>query len=284
MSVDAAQFTQSATLGQTSPTQGSVAPPPVEQANVSVPGAATFVPDSQPAVQQGQEVAQGGEQPSQPEVDYRAELERERQLRQQREQENQQFRQGIQQFQQSLAQQQQQQQEQQELQMMLAQAEGMSTAEASQFLRNQIALRDQRKAQMHQQQLQQVQQQSEYMLRNGLAPAYAADLMKHHSIPEEAREELLSLGDPDLMFQHALAIKRRWDAVAAYKAQAERNNQQLARSQEVTALAQNGLTQVGGQNGAGAYQVEIPDDLDPDEKAMMLYAMQQRIERGLPPR
>jgi hypothetical protein len=271
MSVDASQLNPSAMTNTPPSDQGSVAPPQNERGYRVIPEAYEPVPGSQPAAQPDQTAA------SQPEVDYKERYEQEARLREQREAENQRYRQGIQQLEQGFQQQTAQQQEAQERAMILATAENMSAEEGNRYLNQQWAIRDQRKQQQMQQAIEQERQQFQQQAKVIAAKPYADHLAQSLGLSEDAKEELLALGDPDLMFQQAPTIKRRYDKWEQERAQWQGQNQQLARSTEVTALRQNGLAQMGGQNGGGTWQLEVSDD--PDEAAMQIYAAQKHIEQ-----
>lgn len=260
---------QPAAATQSSSTPGSVAPPRNEQEQGQTPGAVQGQENRQPADPNPQ-VAQGqGEQPeTPPQPDYRAQYEQERQERLRRDQELNQYRQTVSQIQQYAQDQQQNQQLQQQVQMMLAHADNLPSSEASSYLKNQVTNMLAQQRIQAQQQVQQVRQESEQQVRQIAAPQYADHLIQSLGIPAEARQELLNLRDPDLMYQQAPIIKQRYDQWEQQKSEWERQQQQLGRTQEVNALRQNGLASIGGQGAGGTVELEVSDD--PDERAMQV--------------
>jgi hypothetical protein len=266
MSVDASQITQPAPQ-QFSPLSGQVAPPAQGQQPASGPGAVPQQPQSQPAQQPQQTVAP--EAPaSPPQIDPAILAERQR--LQQLEAQNRQYQQFVDQLQRAAQENQQNQQFNQNVQMMLARAEAMPQQEANAFLRDQIQSVIAQERLRAQQEVQQVRQQADQQIRMVTAPQYADYLLKQLQLPEEAREELLALGDPDTMLRYAPQVKARHDRYQQQLAQFQNSQVQVARSQEVQAMQNAGLGAFGGQDG-GSFQVEIPDHLSADEKAMLIY-------------
>lgn len=257
-------------------TLGSVAPPQPERAQPHAPEASQPPQGGQPAAP-GSDVAQDGQQPSPPPVDYSAQLEQERQARLRVEAEARQYRDAISQVQRYAEEQQANQAVQQQVQMMLATADGMSSADGSQYLQRQIANLLTQQQLTARQQMQQREQGWEQERKQIAAPLYADHLIQEMGLPAEAKAELLNLRDPDLMYQQAPAIKQRYDAWEQQRKTWEQQNQQFARSQEAGVLRQNGLGAVGGQGAGGVYEIEVSDD--PDIRAMQVLAAQRKLER-----
>lgn len=281
-----------ATTEESSPTQGQVAPPRVEQDQGVAPGAGQDQPQRQPAPQQGQPVASGNQQSqqqaetpasSQQERDYRAEWERERAARERLQGQTREYQNVISQVQQYAANQQENQALQNQVNMILATADNMPSSEGTQYLRNQITNLVGQTRLSSQQQLQQREQQHQQEIRTVAAGPYADHLITSMGIPPEAKQELLNLGDPDLMFRQAPVIKERYDKMTQMQAAWEAYQQQQGRSQEVNRLRENGLANVGGQSAGAAYEIDI-DDGDPDVAAMQilngLREMEHRMSRG----
>ncbi len=266
--VDSSQFNQPATQQPSAPV-GTVAPPPVAQAYAPVPGSGNPQVQGQPAQQPQEPVA-----PQQPQVDYTALLgQRDAELQRQREQ-NQQLQSVVSQIQRAAEENQQTQAFNQEMTMALAHADNLPADQARSYLQNQWMQSVQRERIRQQQQMQQFQQQAEQEKKAIAAPLYADHLMTANGLPPEAKQELLALGDPDLMFRMAPQIKARYDSWNAQLQGFQSNQVQNARAQEVAAMQNAGFGAVGGQN-TGSFQVEIPDDIDPDEKAMLIYNYQK---------
>ena len=265
MSVDPTQMSQPA-VTQPSATPGSVAPPPVAQAHQVTPGAGQPVQGSQPAPQTAAPVAPGTQpvSPPQPQpvapdpqrLREQAELNQYRQIMGQ------------------IAAQAQQQQENNELDqrltMITARAESMPVAEANTFLREQMKQIAAQRDAIAQQRIQQREQEFAQRERMLVAPQYADYLVQTLGLPADAKAELLALRDPDLMQNYAPVIKQRYDAWQQQFSQVQQNQVQMARSQEVQAMSQAGLTSFGGQTAGGSMQIEVPDD--PDERAMAILA------------
>lgn len=273
---DRSQIDPSAATNQPSSTPGPVAPSQPEQGTGIAPGA---VPGPQTAQPGGavQPVATEGTTPSPPQPDLQAELAREREARQQLQNQYRQNQQMIQQVQRYAQEQQENQQLQQQVDMMLATADNMPSGEANTYLRGQIKnLLGQTKIQS-QQAIQQLQQQHQQEIRTVAAGPYADHLIQSMGLPPEAKEELMALGDPEMMYRQAPGIKQRYDRFNAQLAQYQDNQQQIARSQEVNAIRQNGLANVGGQGAGASYELEVSDD--PDIRAMQVLAHLRERER-----
>jgi hypothetical protein len=284
---DRTQGTQPAATNQSSSTPGSVAPPRVEQDGVT-PGVDQNAQNPKPGylqvptIAQGQPEQQQPQQATQPAEDLAAQLARERQERERLQNETRQYQAAINQVRQYAETQQQTQAQQQQIDMILAQADAMPSSEGAAYLRNQMRTLIQQQQLAAHQQIQQREQQFEQERKILAAPAYADYLMESMQIPAEAKQEILALQDPELMYRMAPQIKQRYEQFNNQLAQFQQGQQQLARSQEVNALRQNGLTAVGGQGAGASYDIEVSDD--PDERAMQILAhMRERERQGLPP-
>lgn len=272
MSVDASHMQSPATV-QNSVTQGSVAPPPVTQAYDQVPGSGQPQQVSQPGTQQEQPVAPV--QNTGPSVeDIQRQLEAERNQRLQRDQELAQMRGVVGQIQTAAEEQQRQQQFNQRMNTVLAAAENMPTAEANRYIsqQTQLILNEQQNA-IRQQSRQQIQQ-AQQAAQQAALPQYAEHLASSLGLSESGKRKLNALGDPELMYKMAPIFKADEDDMNSKLAQFQQNQVQQGRAQEVAAMQNAGLGAIGGQN-TGSFQVEIPDDLDPDEKALRILNYQK---------
>lgn len=282
---DTYQVDQSATQVQPS-SPGVVAPSPSEQGNSGVPESSPAQGTGQPAslapagVVRGesQQVEEQPEQQASSDVDFRAQYEQERQANLRNQQEMGRYREIVGQIQRAAEEQQQNNAIQQQIDMMLATADNMSPSEGAAYLRNQIKTTLSQVRNMSQQELHQERLRHEAEKRMIAAPQYADHLIQSLGIPPEAKQELLNLGDPDLMYRQAPVIKERYDQFNQQRKAWEQSQQQLARSQEVTTLRQNGLAAIGGQGAGGAYQLEVSDD--PDERAMQILNHLRQREQG----
>ncbi len=261
--VDSFTINQPATQQPSVPV-GSVAPPPVAQAYAPVPGSGQPQQPSQPAQQQPEQpVAQ------QPEVDYAAQLAARDAELQRVQAQNHQMQSVVNQIQQAAEANQRTQAFNAELQMMLAHADNLPADQAKGYLQGQFQQALQKEQMRAQQERQQLQQQYESEKKQIAAPLYADHLLQANGLPPEAKQELLALGDPELMFRYAPQIKARYDAWNAQISGLQNGQVQQARTQEVMAMQNAGLGAVGGQNGGMTYQLEVSDD--PDERAIQLY-------------
>ena len=275
---DAAQFNQPATQ-PTSPTAGQVAPPTFGQGQqVGVPGVPQQVQQGQPA-QQPQGVAQAEQKPAQPTVDYQAELQREREARSREAAERTRLEGIVGQIQRASQDAQEQQAYDAELTMILATADNMPAAEAQNYIKNQVKNITGRERIKASQQIQQLQQTSQQQLHQAVAPQYADYVLGTVGLPVEAKEELLTYsgGNPERMEGIAKQIKARYDRHAAEVAQYQQNQTQVARTNEVNAMQNAGLTSFGGQNGGGSYSLDVSDD--PDVAAMQVLNHLRQRER-----
>lgn len=267
---------QPAASEQVSPAIGSVAPPvQSEQSYGEAPGIPPARVISSPTgpVQQGTAPAT----PAEPTVDHKALYEQERNERLRLEGETNQFRQAIGQFQQQTQEQQSQQNLKNQVTMALAAAEAMPTDKANEYLTNQVLGMVGGTRAEAQQTIQQIRQQAETEKRAIAAPLYADHLAQTLGLSDEAKKELLQISrnDPDLMYANAPILKTRYDAFGSQIAELKQGQQQIARTTEVNALRQAGMGAIGGQTGAGEYQLEVSDD--PDVRAMQIL----QFQRGL---
>lgn len=266
MSVDPTHMSQPAAAQPSSP-QNPVAPVQGQQGPATSPGVGQQG-QGQPVQSQQQPVAgppQGVTPPAAPTGVSQVDPQR---LREQ--QELAQYRQAIGLLQQQAHEQQGEQRFSDRVTMALARAENMPTSEANSYLRNEFAaIRNEEKI-AYQQQMQALQGQTYEQLKMAYAPQYAEHLAKENGLSAEAKNELISLGDPDLMYRALPGIKQRYDAWNAQLHQYTQNQVQQARSQEVLAATQAGLGAFGGQTG-GTFQIELDDNMDPDERAMAIY-------------
>jgi hypothetical protein len=250
---------------------GSVAPPPVAQAHTPVPGSGQPQPQGQPAPQQQQPVAQ------QPQIDYAAEIARRDAELQQERSRSQQLQGVVSQIEQAAQANQRNQQFNAELQMMLAHADNLPADQAKGYLQSQFQRTLQAEQMRAQQERQQLEQRYESEKKQIAAPLYADHLLQANGLPPEARQELLALGDPELMYRYAPQIKARYDAWNAQIAGLQNGQLQQNRTQEVMALQNAGLGSIGGQNGGMEYQIEVSDD--PDVAALQVL-QHLRSQRG----
>lgn len=285
-------FQASSAASPTPSAPGQVAPPaaervygpapeagPVPQAYQPVAGSQGPVTQGQPQVQPQpqQSLANPVPQQAPPQTppaaspsgpDYEARI---RQIEADRSREQQElsgYRSTVAQIQQYAEQQQRTNQTNQQIQMMLAQAESMPQAEANTFLRNQMVNIIGQERIAGQQQIQQREQAFQQQLKTVAAPQYADHLAQTMGLSQDARNELVALGDPDLMFRMAPQIKSRYDRLNQQIQQFQGGQQQIARSQEVAAMSQAGLGSFGGQSGISSFQIEVSDD--PDVRAMQV--------------
>jgi hypothetical protein len=265
--VDSFQVNQPATQYPSAPV-GQVAPPQAAQAHTPQPGSVQQPQQGQPAPQQQQADAQ------KPQVDYAAQLAAREAELQRVSSQNQQLQGVVTQIQQAAEANQRNQQFNAELQMMLAHADNLPADQAKGYLQSQFQRTLQAEQARAQQQIQALQQQSENEKKQIAAPLYADHLLQANGLPPEARQELLALGDPELMYRYAPQIKARYDAWNAQIAGLQNGQLQQGRTQEVMAMQNAGLTAVGGQNGGMTYQLEVSDD--PDTAALqILQALRQ---------
>lgn len=263
------QFLQSPATVQPSAPVGSVAPPPVAQAYEQVPGS------GQPPQQ-----AQPGQQPQQPATpptpsgpsveDIQRQLDQERSERLRAQQEINQFRGAFQQLQGAAQEQERSRQFDQRMQVVLAAAANMNQAEADNYIKQQSRAILSEQQQAIQQQAQQQIQQANMVAQQAAAPQYAAYLAQQLGLSDRGRDRLVSLGDPNLMYQQAQAIKADEDYYGAQLAQFQQGQVQQGRTQEVLAMQNAGLGAIGGQQ-TGTFQVDIPDNLSADERAIQIY-------------
>ena len=284
-----AQSPQSAVTNQSSSAPGSVAPPQPEQDRVT-PEVAQGPQESKPdflkipsiAPSEQQSASQPAQQQPQPSDDLARQLAQERARAEQLQRQAQQYQSAIDQVRQYAETQQQTQAQQQQIDMILAQADAMPSSEGTQFLRNQVKNLIAQQQVQAQQQIRTREQQFEHERKLLAAPMYADYLIESMGIPAEAKQEILALHDPDLMYRMAPQIKQRYEQFNQQLAQFQQGQQQLARSQEVNEIRNNGLATVGGQGAGASYDIEVSDD--PDERAMQILAhMRERERQGLPP-
>jgi hypothetical protein len=274
MSVDPARIIQPAAM-QTSTPNGQVAPPSDVQGGVGAPGLYAPAINPQPGI-----VPDGNASvaPATPSIDYQAALEAERQARLRIEGETNQYRQMFGEIQRAAAETQQNQQINERIQMITSTANSLPASEAETYMKNQInaILGDVRLS--SNQQIQQIKAENDAMMRVVAAPTYADHLAQQLQLSPEAKEELVALGDPDLMYKMAPQIKQRYDRFNTQLAQYQQGQTQIARTQEVAALSQAGLGAFGGQTAGGSYQLEVSDD--PDEAALQILHHLRERDRG----
>lgn len=281
MSVDASQLQSPANVNP-SVAPGSVAPPPVTQATQAVPGATQQVPGSQPAAPQ-QVVAPQAAPAAQPSDEWRQRFEQAEQRRLQAEQELTQHRNVVQQVQRAATEAEQNRQFNERMQVVLAAADNMPSDQARQYIQQQTNSILAQQRQQAQQEIQQAQQQAHQMVQRAALPQYADHLASTLGLSAEAKQELMAYQDPDMMYRMAPVIKQRYDAFQQQIDQLQGNQVQNARAQEVAAQQQAGFGAFGGQNTGGSFQVELPDHLDADEKAMWIYNYQKHGPGWQPP-
>lgn len=163
-------------------------------------------------------------------------------------------------------QQQMQQQYSQRIQNARQVADGMGSREGADYLaRESIAAQNELFRAM-QEERQRLQQQMEQRERTLGTPMYAQHIARQAGLPEDAVDELLALGDPNLMQRYLPHIQRRHQEQQQLKQQLE----SLARNQQANQIVQQG----GGSSGQGTIAPQsMPnlDDMDPMDKARVIY-------------
>lgn len=265
----------SAAPANTSDATGSTAPSDASQVSSGVPEQAQHPPQAgQPQGQQAQVDPSGQPQETptpDPTAERLAQLERE----------NQQFRGTFSQFQHALAQQAtqaQRQQAQQQFEQRITDAQAtantMSPADGLEYMaRQQKAIVSDLFGVVDRagQQFEQEKRQLEYTLGT---PLYVKHLIQEAGLPAETEKRLMALGNPDLIRAQ----------IPYFKQEHERNQEltnrldQLSRSMQAGQMVQNGAGAVGGSIAPPS--IQIPEDADPDTKAMAIYAdIMQRAGR-----
>lgn len=271
------QYPQTATDNVPSEGQGQVAPTQPTQPYVSVPGQAPVQESYQPVDPNTQVEPQASPAPT---VDYQAqlrELEAERtRLRQQ----NEQYGQVFQQIKQHTEQESAEKERNERIQAIVSTAESMTPGEASTYMRNQMINMQRQEGVAREQAIQRERMQAQQMITQAVMPQYADHIIQSLGLPAEAKQELLSLGDTELMYRQGPALKARYDQMEQLRQQVNQSTQQQSRSNEVNAMRQNGLTSIGGQAASGFNPNELPSD--PTEKAQVLY--EQMMARRAGPR
>ena len=226
----------------------------------------------EPNGQQFQQQQEQNDQQQETPEELRARLQEEREARQRAEQAKAQADQQMQEFTQSLVHlrdqqeaQRAQQKYQQDRQKIFDDAQNMSAAEGFRHIQRETERLDMER----QQQIWEIQQRAEQRIqseRRALGtPLYADELIKRHGLPQEYRERLLRLGDPDLM---ARTVPDLVEDHRKYQSLQDQLNQ-LSRSRQANAFAQSGVGMVstGGSTGAPG---QLSDD--PDTRAMQILA------------
>jgi crotonobetainyl-CoA:carnitine CoA-transferase CaiB-like acyl-CoA transferase len=155
----------------------------------------------------------------------------------------------------------------------------MAPGEASTYIREQMIQLQRQEQVAREQAIQREREQAQQALRLAAAPQYADHIIETLGLPKEAKGELLALGDPELMYRQSQAIKSRWDQFAQLQQKIQQYTQQNARTTEVNAMRQNGLTNIGGQAATGFTPDNLPSD--PNERAMAIYEQIQARRAGL---
>ena len=242
--------------GAQAPTQ-HLSPPSAGEPN----GQQSPQPQGQPDQQQGESNA-----------DFEARLRDAEEARQRAEQRAaeadrnmQEITQGLMQFRDQQQQQQAQDQYRQERQRIFDEAQNMSTAEGFRHIQRETERLDTRWQQQIQSIQQQAQQRIEQERRAIGTPLYADELIRRHGLPQEYRERLLRLGDPDLM---ARTVPDLVEDHKKYQSLQDQLNQ-LSRSRQANAFAESGVGMVSSGGSTGS-----PGQLsnDPDERAMQILA------------
>jgi hypothetical protein len=274
------QYPQAATNIVPSQDQSQVAPTQEQQVYETVPGSQQVDGNYQPVVP-NPAVEQAA-----PQVDYEARFRAEETARlaaeqraQQIEQQNQQFNQVFQQIQQHTEQQRIEEESRQRIQAIVARAESMAPGEASTYMREQMLQVQRQEQQARDVAIQQTRQQAQQAIKMAAMPQYADHVVETMKLPPEAKQELLSLGDPDLMFRQAPVIKQRYEQMEQLRQQIQQSSQQSLRAGEVNAMRQNGLTNIGGQAASGFNMENLPSD--PTERAMAIYEQIDARRRGV---
>ncbi len=268
------QYPQSANDVAPSYDQSSVAPAQSQQVYESVPGSGQVPDSSQP----GDQNAPVQEQAA-PQVDYQARLRELEAERNQYAQQKQQYEQVFQQIKQHQEQQNAEKERNERVQGILAMAENLPPGEATTYLRNQFIQLQKQEEVARQQAVQRVQQEARQAIEATALPAYADDVIAKLGLPKEAKGELLALGSMDAIYRSAGAVKARWDQYQQMQQQLQQFQQQNVRSNEVNAMRQNGLTNIGGQSATGFNPSDLPSD--PNERAMAIYEQLQARRAGM---
>ncbi|HWV22983.1 MAG TPA: hypothetical protein VNZ58_02245 [Thermomicrobiales bacterium] len=97
------------------------------------------------------------------------------------------------------------------------------------------------------------------------APLFIDHLVKQHGLPDEARQELMNYGDPNVAAAQAPIVKARYQQIQNLQSQLN----QLSRSNQAGALQRAGLGASGGTTPVQTKPMESTGD--PDLDAMMIY-------------
>lgn len=276
MVLEPARIVEQPATQQPSAAQPSVAPTTPAQGQVGVPGLFGPQGSGQPAANvtgNGQPQAPQQAQPqSASQANPMVDLDRYRSV----ENELGQYRQAFSQFQQMAQEGQRNQQLQDRLTQVQAVYDSLPADQARQYLVNQVQSIVGETSMTYQQQLQRAEQEKMAIARQISAPLYAKHLADTNGLPQQAQDELLALGDPDLMYRQVGVIKARYDEFNRQLSQFQQNQTQVARAQEVQAMSNAGLGAFGGQTAGASLQLEVSDD--PDEAALQILDFQRRRE------
>lgn len=144
-------------------------------------------------------------------------------------------------------------------------AENMAPAEAYSYIQQENAKIRQALMDRTNQVQQYAQQQIQQVQRTAATPLYIDHIAKTNGLSEEAKQELIAYGDPDIAARQAPIVKQRYDQIANLQDQLN----QLSRSRQAGQLQASGVGMVGG---TGVQNVPTDLSADPDIKAMQIYA------------
>lgn len=261
-------YSPAATNTVPSEQQSVVAPTPPSQAYDSVPGSAPVQDPYQPVVSDTP-IESPQAAPAAPAVDYEARLREAEAERARLRQQNEQYSTVFQQIKQHSEREQQEKERNERIQAIVSTAESMAPGEASTYMRNQMLNLQRQEQVAREQAVHQERARAEQAIKMAALPQYADHIIQSMGLPAEAKQELLSYGDPDLMYRQSGALKARYDQLAQLRQQIAQSSQQTARTNEVNAMRQNGLTSIGGQAASGFNPNDLP--ADPDDRALAIY-------------
>jgi flagellar biosynthesis GTPase FlhF len=147
----------------------------------------------------------------------------------------------------------------------MEQAGRMPVRESNQFIEKEIAKLESDYQRQLQEREQMAQQEKMQLARQLATPLYIDELVRQHGLPPEAKERLMSFGDPDVAAKQLPWIKQEYDHIQNLQNQLN----QLSRTQRSGYLQEQGLGMVGGTSAVQS-GYDIPDNVDPDTRAMLI--------------
>lgn len=152
---------------------------------------------------------------------------------------------------------------QQERDAIFTAAQNMGTDDAFRYIQQNVAALDQRRQRQIEELAQQSQQRVEQVARQFATPLWAQELARQHGLPQDAVQELLGYGDPEVMQRQAPVVAARYKKLSTLEEQLN----QLARSQQAGQYVRQGAGMAGGQQAAN---LPLPESDDPDVRAMQI--------------